>query len=273
MGARTIVLSLAAICCAFGYGAKARAGQITAVDSTFSITAAAQAGTSPLVTGMDSQAQGSTINPLVVTASALATDPSNQSVLATGAGSATWIDASFGLVTFTNVGWTSVNASGSADLSRAAGWNYSFISNVTGSFVVDYKVTAQGTSSDNPPLFGLNGFSIYRGQGQSSQGSLFDTTGTNAIGTVTMAIAPGGSYWVRIQDSANIFGGLGTSSALMTGAFVFSVQTDSGGTGAIAGLRSVPEPSSWVTMMIGLGLAGTATARRRLRSAQDSPGL
>ncbi|MFI5460344.1 MAG: PEP-CTERM sorting domain-containing protein [Isosphaerales bacterium] len=212
---------------------------------------------------MDSQSQGSTINSFSVTASALATYPPNQSILATAAGSATWTDASQGQVTFTNVGWTSVNANGSADLSGDTGWKYSFISNVTGFFVVDYTVTAQGTSSNNPPLFGLNGFFIYGGPGQSSLGNVFDTTGLNASGYFALAIAPASSYWVQIQDSANIFGALGTSNADMNGTFNFGFQTESGSNGG----PSVPEPSSWIMMMIGLGFAGYAIARRRVRSA------
>jgi len=212
---------------------------------------------------MDSQSQSSTINSFSVTASSLATYPPDQSILATAAGSATWTDASQGQVTFTNVGWTSVNAIGSADLAGGTGWKYSFTSNVTGYFVVDYTVTAQGTSSNNPPLFGLNGFFIYGGLGQSSQGNVYDTTGLNTSGQVALAITPASSYWVQIQDSANIFGAPGTSDEHMNGTFNFGVQTEPGGNGG----QSVPEPSSWIMMMFGLGFAGYANARRRVRSA------
>jgi len=184
--------------------------------------------------------------------------------LATAGGSATWSTASQGQVTFTNVGWTSVNATGFADLSNAAGSTYSFISNVAGSLVIDYNITAQGTSATSTPLFGLNGFFIYAGQASFAWTDVYCTTGLNTNGAVELALAPGDTYWVRIQDSANIFGGVGTSDEHMNAAFEFSVQSDSGSDpiGPNGGQTS-PEPASLVTMLIGLASIGVVAALGR----------
>ena len=75
-------------------------------------------------------------------------------------------------MTFTNIGWTAAHANGLADLSSNTGWTYTFTSNVTGSFVIDYNVTAQGTSSIGPStFFGLNGFYVYEGLGSMPPGN------------------------------------------------------------------------------------------------------
>ena len=249
----TIFGPVGILCVLLGWES-AHAGSITAVDSSYSMLASAETGSGPVVNGGDSQSQGSTINSLTVNGFALATAAPDQSVAATAAGNATWTNASQGQVTFTNVGWTSVNGNGLADLSGATGWTYSFVSNVTGTFVVNYNTTATGESSSNAPLFGLNGFFIYGGLGQSSLGTVFDATGLNTSGVFEMAIAPGETYWVQIQDSANIHGELGTSASHMNGTFNFDVQT--------LGDQGTPEPSSWVLMLIAVGVAGGAAGRR-----------
>ncbi len=255
--ARTTIIWLVAILGVSRDWGSAHAGFITALDSSYAVVVSAEKGFAPAVTGGDSQSEGSTINALTANGSALATAAPDESILATAAGSATWTSASQGQVTFTNVGWTTVDASGFVDLSGGTGWTYSFVSNVTGTFVVNYNITASGESSSNPPLFGLNGFFVYGGLAQSSLGTVFDATGLNTSGSFSMAIAPGQSYWVQIQDSANIYGELGTSSAHMNGTFDFNVQA------AGDPPQGTPEPTSWVLMLIAVGLAGCAAGVRR----------
>ena len=226
MRARVIISWPVAILCIFCSRGVVQAGFITAVDSSFSVVAEAKAGSGSVVTGSDSQSQGAAIGSFSVAASALATSTPDQSVLVTAGGSATWASDSQGQVTFTNVGWTTVDATGLADVSSGKGWIYSFVSNVNGTFVVNYNVSAAGASSINPPLFGLNGFFIYAGLGQSSLGTVFDPIGLNTSGTFEIAITAGDSYWVQIQDFANIHGGLGTSGSHMNGTFNFNVVAD-----------------------------------------------
>ncbi len=257
MRTRTTIIWLVAILVFSRDWGSAHAGSITALASSFAVLVSDETGFAPAVTGGNSQSEGSTINPETANGSALTTAGPDQSVLATEAGSATWTNASQGQVTFTNVGWTTVDANGFVDLSGGTGWTYSFVSNVTGTFVVNYNITASGESTSNPPLFGLNGFFVYGGLAQSSLGTVFDATGLNTSGTFSMAIAPGQSYWVQIEDSANIYGELGTSSTHMNGTFDFNVQA------AGNPLQSIPEPTSWVLMLIAVGVAGCAAGVRR----------
>jgi hypothetical protein len=72
---------------------------------------------------------------------------------------------------------------------------------------------------------------------------------------------------VQIQDTANIFGVLGTSDASMNGTFNFSVLNNPDG-GVLPDI--VPEPSSWVLILIGLVPAGMAAGMRRLRVRAQS---
>ena len=128
---------------------------------------------------------------------------------------------------------------------------------MTGSFVIDYSVIAQGTSRTTPlPLFGLNGFYIYEGPGLTPPQNTAFETGLNTSGIVSLAITAGQTYSVQIQNFANISGGIGTTDAHMDGTFNFSVQS-----------QAVPEPSTLVTMgFVGIFWIFRGLVRRRRAS-------
>ena len=227
-------------------GGKAKADLVTALDSSFALTARAQAGPIAITTDTAAQSQGPTTNPLSVSVQADSTySLFDASVLATGNGSASWLTAAQGQVMFTDIGWTAARATGLADLSSNTGWTYSFTSNVTGDFVISYGVTAEGTSSAGPPtLAGLNGFYIYGGPGLTPPNDAILLTGLNTTGAVALPITAGDVYTVEIQSDANLYGGVGTRNMQMNGDFNFTVQT------------SVPEPSSLVMCLIVLPVMG-----------------
>jgi hypothetical protein len=243
-------------------GPPAEADLISASNSTFALTAQSYLGSPPGTIVMDAQSQGSTLNtpsPLSATVSALSTD-ANSRLLVTGEGSATWTSASTGEVKFTNLGWNAVNAIGGADLSQNVGWVYTFVANVTGSFNINYSVTAQGTSSTNDnPLVGLNGFFLYEGAGATAPSHATRQIDLNssgsAAGTATLAITAGNTYTVEIQDFANLFKDIGTTDAHMNGTFDFDVVP-------------APEPSS-LTVTIAVSCLGGIVAflKRRRRDA------
>ncbi len=260
MRAPAILSSGLSLVCLLVWVESPRAGSITSLDSSVSLTAAAQAGAGSIVVNSNSQDQGATINPLAILLTAQATYEPDQSVLATAGASATWTSASQGQVIFTNVGWNTTDATGSADLSGGMGWTYTFTSNVTGNFVVNYDVTASGTATTSAPFFGLNGFFIYAGNVASNGADVFTTTGLNSTGTAVLALEAGDTYWVRIDDAANIHGVLGTADQYMNGTFDFSVQPASLQVGA----QSAPEPASLLMLLLGAAAIGVPAILRRV---------
>ena len=191
----TICLTL---CLSVAAGA-AKGDLITALSSSFDLTANAQAGLSPNVTDTDTDSQGSAINPLSVAVSATSVYAGlSQTLVATASGSAIWSTAAVGQVTYTDVGWSDTIGDGNANLNSNVGWIYSFSSNVTGAFVINYDVTALGTSTTTPsPLIGLNGFYLYEGTGLSPPSNATFETGLNTSGTVSLAITAGQTYSVH----------------------------------------------------------------------------
>jgi len=239
----------------FSGGPTAQADLISPSDSTFALTAESKLGNSATVTDSDSESQGSTHHSMSVgvLASSVA---SNGLLLVSGSGSAKWNSASNGEVRFSNLGWTSINAHGAADLSQNVGWVYTFVSNVTGSFNINYNVTAHGTSlTNNNPLVGLNGFFLYEGAGSTAPTKATDQIGLNTMGTSSMALTAGKTYTVEIQNFANLFQNIGTTNAHMNGTFDFSVV-------------AAPEPSSLSVTIAMCCLGGIAAlAKRRWRTA------
>ena len=227
---------------------------LTPLSSSFALTASAQAGFSPTTAYTNSQSQGSTIDPLAATVSANSIYlPIKENLLATAAGSATWATPSTGQVTFTNVGWSDTIGNGNANLSGNTGWVYSFVSDVTGSFVINYSVAAQGTSATTSnPLFGLNGFYVFEGPGLLAPQNATFETGLNTSGSASLAIAAGQTYTVQINDEANISAGIGTTNSHMDGTFDFGVQN-----------ISAPEPSSALTVLVVSALVGVTTLMKR----------
>ncbi len=187
--------------------------------------------------------------------------PINENLLVTASGSAAWTTASIGEVTYLNVGWSDTIGDGNANLNANTGWLYTFKSNVNGSFVIDYSVTAQGVSSTTSnPLFGLVGFYLYEGTGLAPPSNPAIETGLNTSGSISLAIAVGQTYTVQIQDFANISGGIGTTDAHRDGTFEFGVQT-----------QGVPEPTS-LCMASASALVGAVLALAQ-RSSGGRPGV
>ena len=79
-----------------------------------------------------------------------------------------------------------------ADLSQNTGWVYTFVSNVTGSFNINYSVTAQSSSLNQYPLAGLDGFFLYEGAGPSPPTTVTDQISVNATPGGTSFSTSGG---------------------------------------------------------------------------------
>jgi hypothetical protein len=243
-------------------GSTAEADLISPSKSTFALTAESYLGSPPGVTHTDTQSQGSTLKPLLVAVSASSSahssdPPTHSRLLVTGEGSATWTSASTGEVKFTNLGWNAVNAIGGADLSQNVGWVYTFVANVTGSFNINYSVTAQGTSSTNDnPLVGLNGFFLYEGAGATAPSRVTQEIDLNAsgsaAGSTALAITAGNTYTVEIQNFSNLFGDIGNTKAHMNGTFDFNVVP-------------APEPSSLAVTIVASCLGGIVVFLKRGR--------
>ncbi len=218
----------------------------TPISSSLRLEADSDAG-SGIVTDIDSDSQGGTINPLSASVSALATS-GNASVLSRSQGIATWFDSSRGEVNLFNIGWNTVGVSqGSAVLFNGLDWTYEFLADTTGLFTLDYDVTGSGSDT-----FGLNGFNFSWSEPESDD---FFSLGTSS--TITRAITAGNTYTVNIRNQANIFGGLGTRDARMDGAFNWRIDTT-----AVA----VPESSSaLVTLAFGALGAGSLLKRKQKR--------
>ncbi|MFO0846381.1 MAG: hypothetical protein U0797_29105 [Gemmataceae bacterium] len=155
-------------------------GQATAgpVSSSLSLQADSNAGAGT-VTDTDSQSQGATINTLSASVLALAVN-GNASVQTSGTGLATWTNPNVGQVVLSDVGWTAVNVGvGSAFLTSGLDYSYTFTADATGTFLLNYDITATGSDT-----FGLNGFNYdFSGNGA------FFVVGTS--GTITESVIAG----------------------------------------------------------------------------------
>lgn len=243
----------------------ASADLITPINSSLSLTAQSQVGFSDTVTDTSSESQNATINALSASVSAYSTYPGNgSSLLVEGSGSASWASGSAGEITFTDMGWTGVRAGGHAYLFNSTGWTYTFTSNVTGDFEIDYAVSASGTSTTTPlPLFGLIGFYVYAGAGLTAPDNTNMETGLNTGGEFLIPIVPGGTYTVQVIPNANLAGGIGSTDAHMNGTFDFGVQ------GGNIGIQSVvPEPSSFTVVLLVSALVVPVIAFRSRLPAQ-----
>jgi len=218
----------------------------TPISSSLRLEADSDAG-SGIVTDIDGDSQGGTINPLSASVSALATS-GNASVLSTAEGIATWFNSAQGEVNLFNIGWNTVEvSSGSAFLFNGLDWTYEFLADTTGLFTLDYNVTGSGSDT-----FGLNGFNFSWSGPEGGNFFPLDTSGT-----LTRAITAGNSYTVNIRNQANIFGGLSTRNARMDGAFNWRIDTAT---------AAVPEPSSaWVTLAFGALGAGSLLKQKQKR--------
>jgi hypothetical protein len=243
-------------------GERARA-QVLALNSSFVLTAQTQADYAPVATSSVRQTQGSTAGPLSVSIAADSASPGEGArAEATANVAANWSDRWAGQVSFTNVGGSTVGATGYADLEANASWTYTFTPTVTGTFVIDYQTTAQGSSSTlSNPALGLNGIDIYCGLGAAPPQNLIFSSGLNAAGRTGMKIDANETYTIEIEVGANIVGDLGTTGESISGTFDFDVQPS----------LVTPEPSTSRSALVAalLGAGGLWYRHRRRSPAQS----
>ena len=200
--------------------APAHAILITPLSSEFRLITYSDAG-GGFVTDTDSQSQGSTLNPLNASVSALATF-GNASVLTTVKGTATWVNSSQGTVNLFDIGWNTVGVTfGSALPGSVNGldWAYQFTAGETGLFTLKYDIAGFGSDEFEPNTFGLNGFNfLWSGSGENQFLDL------NTSGTLERIVTAGNTYTITIQNIANIGGGIGTRNARMDGVFDWSIM-------------------------------------------------
>jgi hypothetical protein len=212
------------------------------ISSEISLQANANAGNNPVI-DTNSDSQGATINPLgPVSVSALSVD-GNASAQALATVSSSWSNASIGQVIFTDIGFITANVTnGSAETFSGLDWQYVFVATASGSFELDFSVSTDQRTTD---AFGLNGVSfLWSGTG----GGEFLTLDTS--GTVVRDIIAGTQYTFGLRNASNIFGGLGTRTALMDAIFDFRIP--------------VPEPSAFALLALTLPLLVVVRRRRTL---------
>jgi hypothetical protein len=211
--------------------APAHAILITPLSSEFRLITYSDAG-GGFVTDTDSQSQGSTLNPLNASVSALATF-GNASVLTTVKGTATWVNSSQGTVNLFDIGWDTVGVTFGNALPGAVNgldWAYQFTAGETGLFTLKYDITGFGSDATGPNTFGLNGFNfLWSGSGRNQQ-----YLDLNTSGTLERIVTAGNTYTVTIKNIANIGAGLGTRNARMDGVFDWSINTSA----------TIPEPAT-----------------------------
>ena len=152
--------------------------------------------------------------------------------------------------TFTqNWGWAGVGVSElETNLAFSTGdWTYTFTSDVTGSFVLNYNVVGSGDT------FGLQ--QIYLSDNFDSQsgvpgGTVFDPT---ASGTIVGSITAGQTYTVALANYGNV-GAPGGFDQTGSAAGTFDWH--------IEGVRNVPDTGA-TAAFLGLAFAGLAFVRRR----------
>jgi len=193
--------------------------------------------------------QGASTNSLgPISANAVSTSAGGTSITS-GSASATWVNAAQGQVRFDDIGWDNSGFTNTIiSLSSLEGtqWTYTFITDVTGLFSLDWNVVLQQPITDSGGLLGFR-FSIAGTAGSQT------VMGVNTSGSTTRNLQASTQYTALIQSTAGLFGGVGLSTSFMDAVFNWSM--DSGPP------SSVPEPTSLV--LLGIGIAGLCVNRRR----------
>jgi hypothetical protein len=179
-------------------------------------------------------------------------------ITTSGSAMATWASPNAGAVTFTNYGWTfsvhdSTTTISGANLVDGRGgddWTYTFTATENGKIVLDYNSVFAGGS--NP--VGLQGWGIdFTGSG-SGFPVLVEGDPTQS-GVFTGILVAGQTYTIGLNGKPNVFTlGPGEDlSGYMDGSFIWAIT------------GSVPEPSTWATLLLGfagLGIAGYRKSKR-----------
>lgn len=222
-----------------------------AVSSSIHLSAQVNAGRGD-VTNFSSQSQLGTTDSLSASVGAYDSFATG-SVTATANANATFFGADAGQVILSNIGWTSVNVSnGNAVLDGEGNdFNYTFTADKDEFFRLDYSFSAVGQNT-----FGLNGFWI-----DFDGNQIYHQTFLSLLhpqGTIIEPLSAGKTYFFRIDNAANIYGGLGNLDAHMTGLFNFQINDNPS--------QPVPEPSTFVLLGLG-GIGLVVNAYRRWTAA------
>lgn len=149
------------------------------------------------------------------------------------------------------------------------GYSYDFVIDQAEPFTFDYSVLASAS-----PLAPADGFVLFEPYEFSLTNAASGVVATGSFSsgdTGRVAIPLGfdgsvpqsGAYHLEVKNFTRGFLGVQSSVTFnSTGNFDFKI-----GGGALNDAASVPEPSSWMMMIVGFGLAGSM-ARRRQRPAQ-----
>ncbi len=209
-------------------------------------------------TGTDAHSDSWTGTPSVIQASANAfsSDANGAQSQAFASGiSSIAADGNSGIMNMT-FGWYDVDASSSAtNLSITPDWTYTFTSDVTGTFNLDFSVTGNGSD-----LFGLQGW--YESDNfdtplGSTNGSALDPT---ASGSLFGDVTQGQTYTVRLSNNGNIFSsGAYNATATAVGDFSFDITGTS---------NSVPDKGSTV-LLVGLAAVALLGVGSRFRFARS----
>ncbi len=150
-----------------------------------------------------------------------------------------------GRVTFRRTLAPGTVSEGAAILSSSAGYRYFFTADAPTAFDVNWGVAAYGiTSSGGAPSQGLSlGL-----RGAFDTLLRFDDLGDGASGSAQLLLDPG-SYELRIDDTFAPVAPAGVRSGLSS-QYSFA-------------LRTVPEPATWMLLLLGFGVVGVSQRRRR----------
>ena len=209
-----------------------------------------QYGGQPIVYVSDHASWGVLGSPLSV--SATATD---RGATAYGSESATWAPDGNSGTLVADYGW-SIRAPEGTTSSVGTGdsgpnWEYSFIADATGNFVLNYDVAGSGDT-----LFGLQGFRIGE-HGYFDLGyALVDNAHPSVSGQYVFAVTQGQGYDFQLVNLGNISGTIQKLDASVHAEFDWTLP------GAVA--NSVPESTSTVAFLgLGLGVLGFMSRQPR----------
>lgn len=183
------------------------------------------------------QSQSGTLNPFGGSISVTDHDAlhSGRSLTVRSAGSASWTDASHGLVQWRRMGWDhNTNAQSASKLNSfvVSGpvWSYTFVAAVDSTFTLNYDVRGSGMT------FGLLGAMI-EWSGTGGGLDLTDPHNPAAVGQFSRAVTGGQTYTIGLSNMGNIFTSLDprVGSGTLDADFNWSIGP-------------VPEPSSLVAL-------------------------